>query len=54
MESFSKEFERSILNMMLKINTDNFFLVATVPLRNLTLSDKIKAHPLAKIFTVSV
>ncbi|RNA31619.1 cancer-related nucleoside-triphosphatase -like protein [Brachionus plicatilis] len=53
MESYSKEFERLVSDMMLKINTDNFILVATVPNRSLSLSDKLKGHPLSKTFTVT-
>lgn len=52
MESFSKEFERSILNLLQKISSENFLVVATVPSKNLSLSDKLKTHHLSKLFTV--
>lgn len=54
MESFSKEFERLVLKILQKIDTDNVMLVATVPSRNLSLADKVKGHSLSQTFTVNI
>lgn len=52
MEMFSHQFERSLQNIMAKIFDKRFLLIATVPSKNLSLSDKLKSHPCSKLFTV--
>ena len=52
MESFSKRFEAECNKLLDQLKAGNYVIVATVPLRNLKLSDKFKSHELSHIFTV--
>lgn len=52
MEMFSNQFERSVQNIMQKISGQKFLFIATVPRKNLSLSDKLKSHPCSKLYTV--
>lgn len=53
MESFSSKFERIVTDMMLNVHMQDFLMLATVPVRSLSISDKLKSHPFAKLFIVS-
>ncbi|CAF0813195.1 unnamed protein product [Brachionus calyciflorus] len=53
MEATSKNFERLMLNLLDKVSTENFLIIATVPTSYLSLSDKFKQHPKSKIFEVT-
>ena len=52
MESFSSSFERETLKLLGTVDVGKFIIVATVPIRNMSLSDKFKSHPLSKLYTV--
>ncbi len=52
MEMLSTLFERIVVEMMSKIDDQNFLIVATVPSKSLTLPDKLKSHSSSKLFTV--
>lgn len=54
MESFSSSFERETLKLLGTVDVGKFIIVATVPIRNMSLSDKFKSHPLSKLYTVTV
>lgn len=56
MELFSRKFQRSIESLLalLAKSEPKFLFLATVPIKNLKFTDNLKAHPSAKLFTVSV
>ena len=53
MEVFSKSFEKSMNEMLEKVDKENFFVIATVPIKSLKLSDDFKNHPSSQIFMIS-
>ena len=54
MESFSPTFEKELGKLLEAVHFENFIIIATVPLKNLKLSDKFKSHTLANLYNVSL
>lgn len=52
MEMFSNLFERSMITLLEQVKTVDCLILATVPTKSLSLSDKFKNHPLAQLITV--
>ena len=53
MESFSSSFEKSIVSMLEEIKKSDSLIIATVPVKSISLADKFKTHQLAQLFTVN-
>lgn len=54
MESFSSSFEKSIVSMLEEIKKSDSLIIATVPVKSISLADKFKTHQLAQLFTVNI
>jgi len=55
MEMFSTLFEKAMISLLGQINqTTESLVIATVPTKSLSLSDKFKNHPLSQTFTVLI
>jgi hypothetical protein len=55
MEMFSTLFEKSMINLLGQMNqTSESLVIATVPTKSLSLSDKFKSHPFSQSFTVLI
>ena len=53
MESFSSSFEKSIVSMLEEIKKSDSLIIATVPVKSISLADKFKTHQLAQLFTAN-
>lgn len=55
MEMFSSLFEKSMIKLLGQIDqAAECLVIATVPTKSLSLSDKFKSHPLSQLFTVFI